>query len=323
MTKRLAVIMDPINAINPKKDTTLGLLVAAQEQGWDLSYLELNDLLMIDGIAYGSARDIAVSLNNDSWFDFLTGPMVTELAEFDVILMRKDPPFDTEFIMATYVLDHAEQAGSVVVNRPSGLRDANEKFFTTWFSAYAPSTLITRDQNAIEAFHAEHGDIVLKPLDGMGGESVFRVTENDQNRSVIIETLTAHERRFIMAQQYIPEISAGDKRILIINGEPIPYALARIPKAGELRGNLAAGGRGEVRELTARDREICAALGPELRELGLTIVGIDVIGDWLTEINVTSPTGVREISEQSGMDVAGEIMTAIDEIWRTQLEEIE
>jgi glutathione synthase len=230
----------------------------------------------------------------------------------DVILMRKDPPFDMEYIYSTYLLDIAQEAGVLVINHPQSVRDANEKLFTAWFPQCCPPTLVTRRKEWIKAFHQEQGDIILKPLDGMGGASIFKIAEGDPNFSVIVETLSHHGQQSVMAQRYLPDIVHGDKRILMIDGEPVPYALARIPAQGETRGNLAAGGRGEGRPLTDRDRWICEQVGPTLREKGLIFVGLDVIGDYLTEINVTSPTCIRELDKQFGLNIASDLLDAID-----------
>lgn len=311
MTVRIGVIMDPIAGINPKKDTTLALMLAAQKRGWELHYMELGDLTLRDGHALATTRPLRVHDDYQRWFEFTGPPVSDELRRLDVILMRKDPPFDTEYIFATYLLERAQHAGSLVVNDPRALRDANEKLFTAWFADVCPPTLVARRYQEIRAFMAEFGDIVVKPLDGMGGASVFRVQQGDPNTGVILETLTAHETRFCMAQKYLPAIVDGDKRVLVIDGEPVPYALARIPPAGELRGNLAAGGRGEGRALTPRDLEICARVGAELRARGLLFVGLDVIGDYLTEINVTSPTCVRELEAQFQIPIADRLMEAI------------
>ena len=311
MTIKLGVIMDPIAGINPKKDTTLGLLLAAQARGFELHYMEMTDLALRDGHASGLMRPLTVHDSYQHWFDFTGEPVRRELKDLDVILMRKDPPFDTEYIFATYLLERAQAVGTLVVNDPRSLRDANEKLFTAWFADVCPPTLVARRKTVFRDFLAEHEDIVLKPLDGMGGSSIFRITKGDPNASVIMETLTDNETRFAMAQRYLPAIVDGDKRILVIDGEPVPYALARIPAAGELRGNLAAGGRGEGRPLTARDREICARVGPELRARGLLFVGLDVIGEYLTEINVTSPTCARELDAQFGLKIGDQLMDAI------------
>jgi len=311
MTVRIGVVMDPIGAINIKKDSTFAMLLAAQARGWDLLYMELNDLYLRDGQALARLRPVSVRDDPGRWYDL--GPVETApLRELDVILMRKDPPFDTEYIYATYLLEQAERKGVLVVNRPASLRDANEKLFTAWFPECCPPTLVSREAADVRAFLDELRDIIVKPLDGMGGASVFRLRHGDPNVAVVIETLTNHGRRYTMAQQYLPAISAGDKRILLIDGEPVPYALARIPAQGETRGNLAAGGTGEGRALSARDRWICERVGAELRARGLMFVGLDVIGDYLTEINVTSPTCIRELDRIYGLDIAGELMRAIE-----------
>lgn len=311
MPIKLGVIMDPIAGIKPKKDTTLALLLAAQARGWLIEYMEMRDLALRDGQLLAAMRPLSVADDDEHWYAFKGEAMRRPLTDLDVILMRKDPPFDTEYIFATYLLERAQSAGVLVVNDPRSLRDANEKLFTAWFADVCPPTLVARRHGEIRRFLEEFGDIVLKPLDGMGGSSIFRVRADDVNASVIMETLTAHESRYCMAQKYLPAIRDGDKRILVVDGAPVPYALARIPARGELRGNLAAGGRGEGRPLTARDREICACVGPELKRRGLLFVGLDVIGDHLTEINVTSPTCARELENQFGVKIADGLMQAI------------
>jgi glutathione synthase len=311
MTIRLGVVMDPIAAINIKKDTTFALLLAAQARGWSLHYMEIGDLLLREGAVAATMRALTVRDDPGGWYELAT-PAQRPLAELDVILMRKDPPFDMEYIYATYLLEQAERAGTLVVNRPASLRDANEKLFTAWFPQCCPPTLVTRRAAAIREFVATHEDIVVKPLDGMGGASIFRVRRQDPNLSVILETMTRHEQRFVMAQRYLPEILAGDKRILMVDGEPVDYALARIPAAGETRGNLAAGGRGEGVALSERDRWICAQVGPSLRERGLLFVGLDVIGDYLTEINVTSPTCLRELETIYRIEIKSRVIDAIE-----------
>lgn len=311
MTIRLGVVMDPIARINIKKDTTFAMLLEAQSRGWELHYLELNDLYLRDGRAYARTRRLQVERDGQSWFRFLD-EADQALDALDVVLMRKDPPFNQEYIYATYLLEAAENRGLYVVNKPRSLRDANEKLFTAWFPQCCAPTLVAREAGRIRAFLREQGEIVLKPLDGMGGASIFRVRENDPNLSVILETMTAHDSRFIMAQRYLPEIADGDKRILVVNGEPVPYALARIPAQGESRGNLAAGGSGEGRALSARDFWIAQQVGPALKERGLAFVGLDVIGDYLTEINVTSPTCVQELDKLFGLNIAGQLMEHIE-----------
>jgi glutathione synthase len=307
----LGVVMDPIGSIKPYKDTTLALMLAAQARGWTLLYFELADLWLRDGAAYGRARPVKVRDDKDSWHEF-GAPQVLPLGDLDAILMRKDPPFDFEYVAATYILERAEDAGALVVNKPRALRDANEKAFISWFPQCAPPTLIARDGAELRAFHREHRSIVVKPLQGMGGSAVFVLRENDPNASVVYEILTRQGTAYCMAQKFLPEIAGGDKRILMIDGEPVPQCLARIPADGETRGNLAAGGRGETRPLTERDRWIAQQVGPKLKEMGLLFVGLDVIGDHLTEINVTSPTCAREITRDSGIDIAGQTMAAIE-----------
>ena len=311
MSITVGVVMDPISQINPKKDTTLAILLGAQRRHWDIHYMEMNDIGLRDGVPFATTRQLSVKDSLDDWYSFRSEEQVMPLADLDVILMRKDPPFDTEYIFATYLLEQAQARGSLIVNDPRSLRDANEKLFTAWFSDVCPSTLVTRESDEIKRFLAEFGDIIVKPLDGMGGASIFRVVAGDSNASVIYETLTQHGQTFCMVQKYIPEIKAGDKRILMIDGEPIPYALARIPSAGELRGNLAAGGVGRGQPLTERDREICTTVGPELRRRGLIFVGLDVIGDYLTEINVTSPTCMRELEAQFDIAIADQLIECI------------
>jgi glutathione synthase len=311
MGVKIGVVMDPIDSINPKKDTTLAMLLGVERRGWQIHYMEMGDIVLRDGKPYATTRTMTVRDSLDDWYSFTGERERHGFGELDVILMRKDPPFDTEYIFATYILEQAQAAGCLVVNDPRSLRDANEKLFTSWFADVCPSTLVTRDKNEIRKFLDEFGDIIIKPLDGMGGASIFRVMRGDVNASVIYETLTTHGARFCMVQKYIPEIIDGDKRILMIDGEPIPYALARIPSAGELRGNLAAGGTGRGQPLSDRDREICARVGPELKRRGLIFVGLDVIGDYLTEINVTSPTCMRELEAQFKIPIADQLMECI------------
>lgn len=311
MSIKLGIVMDPIQSINIKKDTSFAMLLEAQKRGYELYYMEMSDLYMHQGIAYASMREISVEYNYDKWFEF--GAAVDQpLDQLDVILMRKDPPFDTEFIYATYMLERAEENGTLIVNKPQSLRDANEKLFTAWFAEHTPDTLVTRSATKIREFHQKHQDIILKPLDGMGGASIFRIKADDPNVGVIIETLTEHGHRYCMAQTYLPAIVDGDKRVLVIDGEPVPYCLARIPSQGETRGNLAAGGRGEPRPLTDADWKIARAVGPMLKAKGLIFVGLDIIGDRLTEINVTSPTCVREIEAQFEVNICGLLMEAIE-----------
>jgi len=303
----LGVVMDPIGAIKPYKDTTLAMLLAAQARGWRLRYMEQPDLYLVGGEARARRRALTVRDDKKNWYE-LGADEDGPLSELDLILMRKDPPFDMEYIYTTYVLERAEAAGVMVVNKPQSLRDANEKAYTAWFPQCSPPTLMTQDMARIRAFMKQHHKIVVKPLEGMGGTLIFVLEEGDPNISVVLETLTQHGTRLTVAQKYLPEIKAGDKRILLIDGQPVPYALARIPAPGESRGNLAAGGSGVGVELTERDRWIAAQVGPALREKGLLFVGLDVIGDWLTEINVTSPTCVRELDAIYKTDIAGDFM---------------
>jgi glutathione synthase len=308
--KTLGVVMDPIGSIKPYKDTTLALMLAAQRRGWTLRYFEQADLWLRDGVAYGRGRPLTVFDDKQRWFE-LGQPEPLRLGGLDAILMRKDPPFDLEYVTSTYILERAEQQGALVVNRPASLRDCNEKAFTAWFPQCTPPTLFSRDAATLRGFHAEHKDVIYKPLDGMGGSGIFRVAADGLNLGAVIEQLSDNGRRTIVAQRYLPQIKDGDKRILMIEGEPVLYALARIPQPGETRGNLAAGGRGEARPLSARDLWIAGEVGPELRRRGLLFVGLDVIGDYLTEINVTSPTCAREIDAACGTDIGGQVMEAI------------
>jgi len=312
MTIKLGVVMDPIGSINPKKDSTLAMLLAAQKRDWHLYYMEQADLFLRDGKAQAHVRRVSVKDDVSNWHTLGETEQLA-LEELDVILMRKDPPFDMQFIHTTYLLELAEAAGTLVVNKPQSLRDANEKLYTAWFPQCCPPTLVSSDMGQLRSFMEEHSDIIIKPLEGMGGASIFRLKEGDPNISVALETLTNHGQQYIMAQRFIPEITAGDKRILLVNGKPMPYALARIPAKGETRGNLAAGGRGEGVPLTNRDRWIAEQVGPTLVKKGLIFVGLDVIGDYLTEINVTSPTCIRELDAQFGLDIAGELMACIEE----------
>lgn len=310
MSIRLGIVMDPIERISYKKDSSMAMLWAAKARGWTLHYFEMQDLYQVDGEARGRGRQLDVFQDPERWFAF--GEDVDlPLRELDVILMRKDPPFDNEFVYATYLLEQAERGGTLVVNRPASLRDCNEKFFATLFPELAPPTLVSRRADIIREFARTHGDVILKPLDGMGGSSVFRHREGDPNLSVILETLTAHGTQQIIAQRYLPGIKDGDKRILMIDGQPVDYCLARIPAQGETRGNLAAGGRGVAQPLSAWDREIAATVGPELRKRGLLFVGLDVIGEHLTEINVTSPTCIREIDAAYDTRIAERLMDVI------------
>jgi glutathione synthase len=288
------------------------MLLAAASRGWQLTCFEQSDLFMRDGVALGRGRPLRVFADPARWFE-LGEPEVMRLGDFDCVFMRKDPPFDAEYIYTTYILERAEIAGALVANRPQGLRDMNEKVFTAWFPQCCAPTLITRNAGEMTAFAEEHGKIVLKPLDGMGGKSIFVTEKGDKNLNVIIETLTDYGQRFAIAQRYVPDIvETGDSRILIIDGEPVPYALARIPAANDNRGNLAAGAKGVGRELTDRDRWLAAQIGPVLAERGMVFVGIDVIGGFVTEINVTSPTGIRELDKQFGLNIGAMVIDALE-----------
>jgi len=308
---RLGVVMDPIGQITPAKDSTLAMLLEAKVRGYDIQYFEQSDLRLVDGEPRGLGRTLSVADDPTSWYDLDTA-IDQPLADLDVILMRKDPPFDTEYIFTTYILERAELAGTLIVNQPKSLRDMNEKMFTAWFQECCPPTLITRSMLQLRGFLQEQGKIVVKPLDGMGGRSIFVVEKGDKNANVIFETLTNYDLKFSMAQKYVPEIATGDKRILLVNGEPAESVLARIPPPDDNRGNLVAGALPEVRELTDRDRWICEQVGPVLRERGVLFAGLDVIGDYLTEINVTSPTGIRELAKLAGLDVARQLMDVIE-----------
>ena len=302
--------MDPIESIKPHKDSSFAMLLAAQARGWQLHYLQQQDLFLQGDRCYARSRIIEVEDNTAAWFK-LGDEQTIPLDRLDAVFMRKDPPFDMEYIYTTYLLEQAERRGSLIVNRPQSLRDANEKLFTTQFPQCCPPTLVSRWAEDLRGFMRQYGDVILKPLEGMGGASIFRLREGDPNISVVIEILTDHGRRYTMAQRFIPEIAKGDKRILMVDGEAIPYALARIPAKGETRGNLAAGGRGEGIPLSERDHWIAQQVGPRLREMGILFAGLDVIGDYLTEINVTSPTCIRELDRQFDLDIAGQLMDCI------------
>lgn len=307
---RVVFVTDPLARFNPKKDSTMAMILAAQKRGWQVAVLELNDLSVIAGIAYGRVRSIQVDFAAEPWY-CLGEAETLPLSAFSVILMRKDPPFDMEYIYATYILELAEAAGTLVVNKPQSLRDANEKMFINHFPQSITDTLVTRDKTQIREFLAQHQDIILKPLDGMGGVSIFRVGRSDPNFNVIVETLTQSGSRYVMVQRYLPEVKQGDKRILLIDGEPIPYGLARIPASGETRANLAAGGTGLGQALSEREYWLCEQVKPVLRAKGLLFVGLDVIGGFITEINVTSPTCIRELDSEFKLDIAGGLMDCI------------
>ncbi len=308
---RLAVLMDPIESINPAKDSTLAMMLAAQARDLELHYFGQRDLWVRDGTSMARLRPVTVRDDLRDWFT-LGDPLVRPLSEMDVVLMRKDPPFDTEYIYTTYLLERAETAGTLVVNRPQGLRDMNEKVYTAWFPECCAPTLITRDMRDMAAFMAEHGRVVCKPLYGMGGRSIFVLDAGDKNANVVFETLTDYGQRYAIVQRYIPDIvSTGDTRILLVDGEPVEHALARIPPSGDNRGNLAAGAQGIGRPLNDRDRWLCSQIGPVMRERGMMFVGLDVIGGFVTEINVTSPTGIRELEKQFKVDIAGRFIDAV------------
>lgn len=309
---RIGMVMDPIAEITPAKDSSLAMLLAAQSRGCELICFELNDLRLENGEPRGHGRATRVMDSDEHWYEQST-PLDMALADLDVILMRKDPPFNMEYVYTTYILERAELAGVLVVNHPASLRDMNEKAYTAWFPQCCPDTLVTRSIAELNAFKNHHQRIVVKPLDGMGGKSIFVVDHRDNNANVIFETLTADQTRFTMAQTYIPEILEGDKRIILIDGKVPDCALARIPDADDNRGNLVMGAKAEIRELTDRDRWICEQVGPELSRRGVLFAGLDVIGDYLTEINVTSPTGIREIYKYANVDLAGELMDCIEE----------
>ncbi len=310
MKIRLGVVMDPIESINIKKDTTMAMLWAASDRGWQLSYMRQQDLYQSGGEPRARVRPLEVFRDTDDYYQLGEAEDIN-LGELDVILMRKDPPFDNEFIYSTYILEAAERLGTLVVNKPQSLRDCNEKMFATQFPECCPPLVVSRDNEILRDFHRQHKDVIFKPLDGMGGTSIFRVKENDPNLGVILETLTDFGGQSIMAQRFLSDITKGDKRILLVDGEPVDYCLARIPSQGETRGNLAAGGTGRAQPITERDRWIANQVGPTLREKGLLFVGIDVIGDYLTEINVTSPTCVREIDNAYDLDIGGSLMDVI------------
>lgn len=306
----MGIVMDPIGLINPKKDSTLAMMLEAQSRDWQLSYIEQQDLYLINGQSYALMQDITVYDDLQRWYT-LGGAEARPLGSLDVLLMRKDPPFDMNYIYSTYILEQAEADGLLIVNKPQSLRDANEKLYTAWSPQCTPPTLVTSRSDLIKSFLDRHQDIILKPLSAMGGASVFRVKTGDPNINVIIETMTDQFQQPVMVQRYIPEITKGDKRILLIDGEPVPYALARIPPAGETRANLAMGGKGVGVPLTERDHWICAQIKDVLKEKGLMFVGIDVIGDYLTEINVTSPTCIRELDNIYSLNISAILMDKI------------
>jgi glutathione synthase len=308
---RLVVIMDPIEAIKPAKDSTLAILLAAQARGWQLFYAEQKDLWLRDGIACGRLAPLKVLDDLGSWFT-RGATQDAILGEYDVILMRKDPPFDMEYIYTTYILDRALLQGALVCNHPQGLRDMNEKVYTAWFPECCAPTLITRDMHDMGEFLREHGKAVCKPLHGMAGRSIFVLEQGDKNRNVVFETMTDYGTRYAIVQRYLPEIvDGGDCRIILVDGEPVPFALQRIPRKDDNRGNLAAGASADSRPLSERERWLCATVGPKLRAAGMLFVGLDVIGNYITEINVTSPTGIRELDKKRGVDIGGMLVDAL------------
>jgi glutathione synthase len=308
---RLALILDPLEHIKTYKDTSYAIMREAANRGHEIHVMQQGDVVLQAGQVIGYARRLEMRHHDHAWYT-LSDPVAEPLSAFDAVLMRKDPPFDMEYVISTYLLELAEAQGARILNKPVAIRDYNEKLAIAKFPQFMAPTLVTRQPELIRAFIGEHRDVIVKPLDAMGGAGIFRITDADPNLNVILETVTALASRTIMAQRYIPEIAQGDKRILIIDGVLVPFALARIPKAGETRGNLAAGGKGVAQALTTRDREIAATLGPILKAAGLFLVGLDVIGDYLTEVNVTSPTGMQEIAAQSGFDVAGMLVDALE-----------
>ncbi|MCW9046999.1 MAG: glutathione synthase [Gammaproteobacteria bacterium] len=313
MTINIGIVMDPIESITPYKDSSLAMMLAAQKKGWKLHYIQQSGLYLEDNIVKADYRSIKVFDNNEKWFE--AGTIETmDAANLDVILMRIDPPFDMEYIYTTYLLERVEQLGSLIVNKPASLRDANEKLFATQFPQCCTDVLVSREPKKLRDFVIKFKDVILKPLDGMGGQSIFRVTPDDVNLSVILETMLNFGQNTVMAQKFIPEITAGDKRILMVNGNAIPYTLARIPAEGETRGNIAAGGTGKAMPITEREQWIADQVGPSLKKMGILFAGLDVIGDYLTEINITSPTCIREIDKQFNLDIAGQLMDYIEEI---------
>ncbi|MBQ74338.1 MAG: glutathione synthase [Gammaproteobacteria bacterium] len=311
MVTKLGVVMDPIDSLNPKKDSTVAMMHAAQRKGWEIYHIEQNGLYIQEGEVYTNRQQVRVFDDLECWYEIVDSQH-RPASDLSAILMRKDPPFDMEYVYSTYLLEMAEQSGTPVLNRPGSIRDCNEKLFALQFAQCCPPHVVSRDPVVLRKFHETHGEVIYKPLDGMGGASIFHVKPEDSNLSVIIETLTDLGQRQIMAQKYIPEIRDGDTRILLINGEPVQFGLSRVPASGESRGNLAAGGEGIGRKLNERDRWICGQVGPSLKKRGLYFVGIDVIGDYLTEINVTCPTCIRELDKAFDLDIAGSYMDFIE-----------
>lgn len=311
MSIKLGIVMDPIESIKPYKDSSFAMMLAAQKKSWSVFYIQPQDIYLKDGEVFASMNPLQLFDDNEHWFE-KSDSMDVSLSTLDAIIMRVDPPFNMDYIYTTYLLEYAEAKGTLVVNKPASLRDVNEKLYTGWFPDYTPKTLVSANAARHKAFLEEHKDVIVKPLDGMGGASIFRLTENDPNINVVLETMTHFNKVQIMAQKFIPEISEGDKRVLIVDGEPVPFVLARIPAKGETRGNLAAGGTGVTIPLSNSDRKICEAVAPTLREKGLLFVGLDIIGNYITEINVTSPTCIRELDRDAGLDIATLLMDAIE-----------
>jgi len=313
MALNIGIIMDPITSIKPYKDSTLAMMLAAQKKGWKLHYIEQAGLYLQDGAVQADYQSVTVFDDDKHWFE-LGEKSNMQGSQLDVVLMRIDPPFNMEYIYTTYLLEMLEQQGSLIVNKPSSLRDANEKLFATQFPQCCTETLVSKNPEKLRDFIKKHQDVILKPLDGMGGQSIFRVNPGDANLSVIIETMVSFSKNTIMAQKFIPEITQGDKRILMVNGKAIPYTLARIPAEGETRGNIAAGGTGVAMPITEREQWIADQIGPDLVDKGILFAGLDVIGDYLTEINITSPTCIREIDAQFNLDIATQLMGCIEQI---------
>jgi len=309
---KTGVVMDPISDIKTYKDSTFAMLLEAQSRGHDLFYMEPGSLFAKDGRSYAEMSRLQVRDNSTDWFT-LEAAECHPLDSLDIVLMRRDPPFDMNYIYTTYMLELAESAGTLIINRPQSLRDANEKFFINYFPQCCVPMIISSDSDMIREFVSQQGRCVVKPLDGMGGESIFQVSDGDMNMNVILETITRHDSRPVMAQKYIDEITQGDKRILVVDGEPVPYALARFAGAGDFRGNLAKGGSSKGVSLSERDQWICAQVAPELKKRGILFAGLDVIGDYLSEVNVTSPTCIRELDEEFGLNIAGQLFDAAEE----------
>ncbi len=303
---KTGVVMDPVSGIDIKKDSTFAMMLESQRRQHELLYMEPGDLMVEDGVPVASMRAIEVEDDAADWYR-LGQPERRPLGDLDIILMRRDPPFDMDYVYLTYILDLAEREGALVINRPQSLRDANEKFFISLFPQCCVPVVITRAASRIRRFVEEHGLSVVKPLDGMGGESIYQLRPDDPNLNVILESMTPQDEQLVMVQRYIPEISEGDKRILLVGGEPVPYALARYPGPGDFRGNLAKGGTGKGVPLSERDRWIVSQVAPELNRRGILFAGLDVIGDWLSEVNVTSPTCIRELDAEYGLNIAGQL----------------